>query len=161
MAIAVLMAIIGTACGQTEPEIIVSGHMTVTDGDTLKHGDLRIRLLGIDTCERGQTALLNGQEWDCYRAGKSLLETLTKSKRVDCTDEGRDRYQRLLSICYVDNTNLNQAMIESGLAVVYRHRGRPTYPAMLGFENLARSEKRGLWATERFIDPTDFRRSQR
>ena len=45
----------------------VTGKAQVTDGDTVKIGGMRIRLLGIDAPEQKQKCWKAGQAWSCGR----------------------------------------------------------------------------------------------
>lgn len=70
----------------------------VTDGDTLRCGGERIRLLGIDApelpghCRRGRRCV----DGDPYRATSSLRRAM--SGRLTITRVGRDRYGRTLAL---------------------------------------------------------------
>ena len=138
----------------------ISGSAIVTDGDTIKINDVRIRLLGIDACERGQKALQEGIEVDCYQTSKEYLEGLVDGNTVECGYEDEDRYQRPLAICRVDDLDINSEMIRAGQAVIYRYRGRATYPELEVIESRAKADKIGLWATQ-FISPSEYRKLRR
>jgi micrococcal nuclease len=96
----------------------------VVDGDTL---DVRlddgrrerVRLIGIDTPERG--ACLSGP-------ASAQARRLADDKRVvlrgDATQDTRDRYGRLLAYAWVRGRDLGFQQVTSGLARVYVY-GRP------------------------------------
>lgn len=86
----------------------------VVDGDTLDIDDNRIRLSLVNTPERGQEG---------YMEAKKLVQNLCLNKegRVDIDDGQRsgDRYGREVGIVYCDGINVNKALIENDLAIIY------------------------------------------
>ncbi|MEM7813620.1 MAG: thermonuclease family protein [Candidatus Aenigmatarchaeota archaeon] len=82
----------------------------VIDGDTIIAEGESIRLLGIDTDERG---------YPCYAAAKARLEELVLGKEVEleADAENADRYGRYLRYVFVNGTNVNLRMVEEGLAI--------------------------------------------
>ena len=61
----------------------ISGNLKITsisDGDTLRSGKLRIRLFGIDAPEkRQQCTTAEGQQWDCGVEAREALKQLVES----------------------------------------------------------------------------------
>ena len=145
----------------TSDILSISGSANVTDGDTIKIGNTRIRLIGIDACERGQTAIQDGQIFDCYESSKDHLNSLVGGSVVNCEYENEDRYHRPLAICKIGDLNLNAEMIRAGEAVIYRYRGRATYPELEPLEEIAKAKNIGIWAADVFEDPAIFRRRKR
>jgi|RhiMetdeSRZDD1v2_1073273.scaffolds.fasta_scaffold828257_2 endonuclease YncB( thermonuclease family) len=86
----------------------------VVDGDTLDINDNRIRLSLINTPERGQEGYLEAKDFV-----KDLC--LNKKGEVDIDDGQRrgDRYGREVGVVFCDGINLNKALMENHLAVVY------------------------------------------
>lgn len=90
---------------------------TVTDGDSLRCGGQRVRLLGIDapempgSCRPGRQCV-QGNPF----AARDYLVSLTRTT-VRCTPEGQDRYGRTLARCTANGIDLSCAMIRSGHAV--------------------------------------------
>ncbi|MGE5634300.1 MAG: thermonuclease family protein [Deltaproteobacteria bacterium] len=86
----------------------------VVDGDTLDINDNRIRLSLVNTPERGQEG---------YMEAKKLVQNLclNKNGEVDIDDGQRrgDRYGREVGIVYCDGININKALMENNLAVIY------------------------------------------
>lgn len=83
----------------------------VIDGDTIiVSGGDTVRLLGIDTDEKGQP---------CYTAAKERLYALLINQKVvlEKETEDTDLYGRLLRYVFLDSNNMNVQMIEEGLAV--------------------------------------------
>lgn len=83
----------------------------VIDGDTLiVEGGWHIRLLGIDTDEKG---------YPCYNASLLRLEELVLGKEVFLEKEisDVDRYGRCLRTIFQQNQNINVQLVKEGLAV--------------------------------------------
>lgn len=94
---------------------------TAMDGDTIRHGSERIRLIGIDAAEMPSSprncARVHCPQGDPF-AAKTALERLLAAGRVRCTDEARDRYGRRLAECFVtmDGTevSINAVLLWAG-----------------------------------------------
>ena len=119
----------------------------VIDGDTVElMGGDRLRLLAIDTPERGE--LFHDQ-------AAELLEkiALGKKARIEYGDKRRDRYGRLLGFLYVEDTLFaNQTIIDSGLACLFLFDDQDLkshqIKELLVSQRQAIEEKRGLWGVE-------------
>ncbi len=93
----------------------LTGHVTVTDGDTLRMGKVRIRLWGIDAPELRQTC-------GDLRAGLMATDALTDfiaDRPITCETVDRDRYGRAVATCAVDGADLGGLMIRAGWARDY------------------------------------------
>lgn len=121
--LAAILAVSGTAQNKLAVDAIVS----VYDGDTFTanlyslpaiFGDsLSVRLRGIQTPEiRGTTGC---EKEAAIRARDFLARKLKGACRVELSDMGRDKYFRLDCTVYADGHNVNQMMLDSGLAVPY------------------------------------------
>lgn len=94
----------------------VSG-CTVTDGDTIRCNDERIRLLGIDTpelpghCREGRACV----EGDPYAATQSLADALVGTIRINRA--GEDHYGRTLATMASDKGDLSCWQLQHGQAV--------------------------------------------
>lgn len=111
----------------------------VHDGDTLRCGNERVRLFGVDAPEvrRGQTPA----EPFAYDARDELIR-LTRG-RVGCRFVDRDRYGRFVGKCWSSMTpDVNAAVIRSGFATEYRRYSKGAYARA---EGEARSAQRGAW----------------
>ncbi len=83
----------------------------IVDGDTVViEGGQKVRLLGIDTDERGEP---------CYNTAKTGLAGMILNRRVRLQSDGqnKDRYDRLLRWIWLNETNINVEMVAKGLAV--------------------------------------------
>ena len=115
----------------------------VVDGDTIAVGGYgRIRLIGIDTPERGRRGFQEATE-----RTRALCEGQVVRVEV-CPVRSTDRYGRTRALISLpDGSLLNTRLLEEGLASVY------TLPPChvdteewLVYERAARDAHRGLWA---------------
>ncbi len=79
---------------------------SVTDGDTIRCGDERIRITGIDApetraCRQGRQCVEGDGE-----ASKRTLEAIVAGASLTIVRLGRDRYGRTLAVVYADGTNI-------------------------------------------------------
>ena len=91
---------------------------TVTDGDTLRCGQERVRLIGIDAPELpGHCAKWRkcapGDPWE----SKAALARLVRGKPVRLERHGLDRYGRTLAFAWSGNVNLSCAQLRAGQAI--------------------------------------------
>jgi micrococcal nuclease len=120
----------------------------VADGDTItvitaNQTKLRIRMVGIDAPETPK-----GTKFPAQPYGKeAYLKQLVEGKQVKVEIYGVDRYKRLLATIFLDGKDINLAMIEAGLAEVYRgpESGNPYTQQYRGAEDTARSTKQNMW----------------
>ena len=125
--------------------------ITVLNNKTLK--DVKIRLYGIDTPERGQAF---------SKRAKQFTSKLVYGKVVEVKVMATDRYGRTVAMIYADKTLLNEELIKAGLAWVYwQHCHHPICETWKGFQIGARFDKRGLWADPDRIPPWEYRRKKR
>jgi micrococcal nuclease len=124
----------------------------VADGDTLtvitaNQTKLRIRMFGIDAPETPKGAKFPGQPYG--PEAEAYLKQLVEGKRMTVQIYEVDRYKRLLSTIFLDGKDINLAMIEAGLAEVYRgpESGNPYKTQYQAAEDTARSVK------NRDVDP--------
>jgi len=138
---------------------IISGKAKVVDGDTITINRTKIRFSGIDAPESyyyGQTQYCqrpNGKIWACGKKATSKLKELINGQTVQCTDEGKDKYDRTLSICFANGVDLQSEMVRSGMAVAYLKYSRRYENEMVE----AMTQRVGMWSGN-FLDPEDWRR---
>lgn len=99
-----------------DPEPLDAAICTVTDGDTIRCGEERIRLLGIDApeisaCREGRQCVAGDGQ-----ASRAQLVTLTEGRALTVRRIGQDRYGRTLGVVYADGANTSCAMIAAGQA---------------------------------------------
>ena len=131
-------------------------HITnVSDGDSLRSGDLRIRLFGIDAPELKQRCTdQNGALWGCGMAAHRQLRGLIGAKRdLQCSLRDVDRYGRLVMQCFNGPTDIGAAMVRSGYALAYRNFSN----LYIAEEEKARTSLKGVWRGT-FSPPWEWRR---
>ena len=131
-------------------------HITkVSDGDSLRSGNLRIRLFGIDAPElRQKCADQNGVLWSCGAAARQQLNDLIgTSKDLQCNLRDVDRYGRLVMQCFSGSTDLGAAMVRSGHALAYRDFS----DLYIAEEKQAKTALIGVWRGT-FSPPWEWRR---
>lgn len=85
----------------------------VVDGDTIVAGTKTIRLVLVDTPEKGEAG---------YEEAKNYVSSLCLNQRaiVDQDDlQYYDSYGRMLAVVWCNNTNVNAALLENGYGVLY------------------------------------------
>jgi endonuclease YncB( thermonuclease family) len=131
----------------------------VYDGDTVsvvKEGKkLKVRLYGIDAPER------DGQPLGVAAYKRLREKVYNKNITMDVVE--RDRYGRVVAIVWREGRNINLEMVKEGLAECYREylKKRRSYgEECLRAEELARTEKNGIWGLATHERPSRYRRSQ-
>ena len=112
----------------------------VGDGDTLTlltdtRQEVRVRLAGIDTPERGQPF---GDR------ARQALSDLAFGEHVRVAAAGTDRYGRAVGRVFAGGVDVNAEMVRRGAAWVFRRYSDD--PELLRLEEEARATRRGLWA---------------
>jgi len=92
----------------------------VIDGDTIKSQNQSIRLLGINSPEKGELY---------YIEAKEFLEELILNETVglEFGRERYDRYNRTLAYIYINGENINLKLAEEGFANFYFPSGKDNY----------------------------------
>ena len=141
----------------TAAEPIV-GRATVIDGDTIEIHGQRIRLEGIDAPESRQTCFdrASKRTIPCGRRAAFFLSDMLVTHVVSCTEDGKDRYRRVLAHCQVEGQDVGELMVISGWALAFRRYSREYVPA----EAIAQKLGEGMWATE-FMEPWEWRKAMR
>jgi micrococcal nuclease len=135
------------------PDCVVA---RVVDGDTFYCRDGRkVRLLGVDSPERGQ-----GPAWRVAREALVRLAPAGRRVRLEGDVATRDRYGRLLAWVWAGGTLVNEAMVRDGWAVQYTVPPDVKYADRIGrAQNAARARRVGLWSSGGFAClPRDYRR---
>ena len=128
----------------------LTGHVTVTDGDTMRMGKVRIRLWGIDAPELRQTC-------GDLRAGLMATDALNDfiaDRPVICETVDRDRYGRAVATCAVHGDDLGGLMVSAGWALDYARYSGGHYA---DGELAAQAVRAGMWAAD-CVAPWEWRR---
>ena len=131
----------------------VTGKPRVIDGDTIEIAGERIRLHGIDAPESKQTcADKAGREWRCGQDATFVFAEMIGNHWITCKGDTRDRYRRLIAVCYAGPYDLNAKMVRQGWALAYRRYSMDC----VDDENAAKVARKGLWRGE-FVPPWEWR----
>ena len=135
--------------------------LKVVDGDTVHVMDegnkrYKVRLLGIDAPELDQSYGIES---------KDMLADLIMDKRVSIIYTKKDKYKRVLGQIFLDEMDVNLAMIRSGLAWHFkrysRDQAKKDVPIYSRAEQLARENAIGLWSDSPFLPPWKWRQNKR
>ena len=127
----------------------------VSDGDTItvqpvdSVEPVRVRLAQIDAPEKKQPYGLEA---------KATLSALLDGHTVTVEYDKTDRYGRVIGQLYADGKDVNLALVEAGMAWVYRD-----YPHTVAYEHAeatARDHGVGLWTQSNPMPPWVYRRSK-
>lgn len=145
LALAVGLSLSVAVAAPSAPVETVSGPARVVDGDTLDIAGTRVRLEGIDAPEAAQTCAGGWLgHWSCGTKATNALDRLVKGGDVRCDGMGRDKYGRLLGICYAGSVEINAALVRDGHAWAFvKYSAR-----YVEVEKEARAAKRGIWSAE-------------
>lgn len=129
----------------------------VADGDTIKvlHNkkSVRIRFYGIDTPEKRQAF---------GNRAKKYTNAWVRGKVVEIDPVTKDRYGRTVAMVHVTRKNLNELLVQQGLAWVYRKYCKMDIcENWYQYEDQARSSKKGLWQDPHAIPPWQWRKEKR
>ena len=119
----------------------ITGKPLIIDGDTIQIAGERIRLHGIDAPESEQKCTAGGKEWACGQEATSALAKFIETHWVTCKGNKRDRYGRLIAVCFVGSHDLNAMMVREGWALAYRRYSMD----YVDEEAVARDARVGVW----------------
>lgn len=125
----------------------------VADGDTFTlnavgQAPRAVRLYGIDAPERDQAY---------GELATTALAAWIDGREVRVAVEDVDIYGRLVGTVFVNDSNINLAMVEQGHAWWYEQYARDAFELELA-EQQARAARRGLWASGTAVEPWEWRR---
>src|SRR5512132_1424020 len=113
-------------------------------------------IIRIDAPESRQSCTLSGVGWPCGQNATHVLTGVVNGRVVTCRGDKRDRYGRLIAVCYLGTDDLNARMVRDGWALAYR-RYAPDYVPQ---ETEARASGSGIWQGQ-FLEPWEWRRQRR
>lgn len=110
---------------------------SVVDGDTLDSSLGKIRLLGVNTPEKGE----QGYE----QASNYLKQLENKTVLVERVGENKDKYSRLLRYVFYNGLFVNKEILALGFAHYYAYDDDKYTKTLLEAEQKARELALGLW----------------
>jgi endonuclease YncB( thermonuclease family) len=145
--VALLLAL--AAIGPASTQEGLAGGASVIDGDSIEIHGQRIRLFGIDAPESSQLCVRpTGQQ-----ASFALADLIGRST-VSCQPRDRDRYGRIVAVCFKGISDLNR--FANGCAVGYHRYSE--YDVV--DEDAARRSRANIWSAD-FDMPWNWRSQRR
>ena len=132
---------------------VKSYEIKIIDGDTIHLNGKKIRFSGIDTPELKQTCKKNDKIIYCGIKAKKLLIDKIANQKVNCIEEGKDQYKRILAECFINDLSLSSYLVKKGYAFAYRKYSKK----FIKDEDYARVNNLGMWSMN-FEFPWDYRR---
>ncbi len=129
----------------------------VTDGYTITvlrdKEQVKIRLYGIDTPEKGQAS---------GNKASQFTSKMVYGKVVEVEVVDTDRYGLTVALVAVNKQILNEELLKAGYAwVYYQYCHEMICHAWADYQFAAKLDKRGLWRDPAPIPPWEFRRKKR
>lgn len=125
----------------------------------MKVGGKEVRLYMLDAPEYSQTCFnAKDEEYECGQKSRDFLINLAGGKEVECVYAMKDKYDRFLSKCYVDDKSINEELVQNGMAVIYSFGDSDE--KMEKYEAEAKKKKIGIWQGK-FQLPKDYRKQHK
>jgi micrococcal nuclease len=124
----------------------------ITDGDTIRLNNQRIRLACIDAPE-------SDQPWGS-QSSQRLTQLIGNGSNLQVRTVDTDRYGRTIAKLYVGDVYVQEILVRDGLAWVYTeylNRCPTTAGSLLAAQEEAQLYRRGLWSNDDSIAPWDWR----
>lgn len=117
----IALALACASCAPLPEPVPLEAACTVTDGDTIRCGDEKIRLVGIDAPERPGSCRPGRQcvVGDYAAASATLAQAMTKGP-FRIIRMGSGGYGRTLGSVFAGEVNLSCAQLERGVAIYRR-----------------------------------------
>jgi|TARA_B110000285_G_C14991039_1_gene546349 endonuclease YncB( thermonuclease family) len=132
----------------------IYGIPVITDGDTIKISNNKVRLHGIDAPEKKQKCTKNKKKYNCGTvATEALIKKIGKNTVKCLIQKKKDRYNRFIGVCFVEKEDLNKWMVRNGYAIAYRRYSKD----YILDEEFAKINKFGLWSGT-FLKPEKWRK---
>lgn len=98
----------------------------------------------------------DGQPWQCGQTAANMLADKIGNQTVTCTTKDKDRYGRIVAVCFAGGVDLNGWIVSEGMAVAYRKYSQD----YIGQEATAKKANKGLWGSQ-FEMPWDWRHERK
>ena len=106
-------------------DYVPAAEVRVVDGDTIRLGRERIRILGVDTPEMGLNARCNEERRLADVARMTLIDFI-EGERLEIERHGKDRFGRTLAYIRVRGADVGEMLIRARVAVRFGN-GRPDW----------------------------------
>ena len=133
----------------------ILGQAQVIDGDSLRIGEVELRLYGVDAPELTQECFSDDGPVECGTMAREALEGLIGGQAISCFPRDIDAFGRTVAQCRVSGSDLGEALVEAGWATAFQ-RYTSDY---VRTEARARAAKIGVWQWQ-FQPPEQYRTSQ-
>ena len=144
-----IFLIVGLLCSGN-----VWAKVKVIDGDSLVVDGVEIRLHGIDAPEYQQPCFkADGKSYACGVAAGKFLHSIVANAQLRCQIKAVDRYKRKVAVCFANDQDVNQMMVQKGWAVAYDRYGKD----YVQDQDEAKRKKIGIWQGK-FMRPEFYRR---
>ncbi|MEM1046444.1 MAG: thermonuclease family protein [Pseudomonadota bacterium] len=99
----------------------LTGIAQAIDGDTIRVGDVKVRLQGVNAPEKTESLATEANRF---------MADLVNGKPVTCHLDGTVTHDRVVGICFVAGTEIGTAIVAAGLARDCRRFSRGRYGAI-------------------------------
>jgi endonuclease YncB( thermonuclease family) len=106
-------------------DYVPAAEVRVIDGDTVRIGAERVRILNIDAPETESRARCNAERRLAARATMTLTEIIM-GERLEIERHGKDRFGRTLAYIRVSGADVGEMLIRARVAVRWGN-GRPDW----------------------------------
>ena len=127
---------------------IISGKAVITDGDTVKINDKKIRFGGIDAPEsyfmgKKQTCIEDNKDIFCGQISKDKLIEKIGNNSINCKiEKNKDRYKRSVGECFIKEESLSVFMVRNGYAFDWPYYSKGKFA---NDQEYAKINKLGFW----------------
>ena len=129
-----ILVLISYSFINTSDENTLKGKARIIDGDTIEIKKEKIRFGGINSPERNEVG---------YKLAKDkLIEKIANNTLICLREKKRDRYQRIVGECYVNDESLSSFMVKNGYACDYIYYSKGKYAKE---QKYAKANKLGVW----------------
>ena len=149
-----LLICLKTSAGELTVTTGSSKNLKVSDGDTIVLNNKKIRFFGIDTPEINQICIKNFRIENCGVDAKKLLISKIGKSKIECVENGKDYYNRILAECFIEGESLSKYLVRSGYAFAFKKYSNK----FVEDENFAKKNNLGIWSTK-FQYPWEFRKT--
>ena len=132
-----ILVLISYSIAYSSEKNLAKGKPRIIDGDTIVIDKEKIRFGGINSPERNEVG---------YKLAKDkLIGKIANNTLICLREKKRDRYQRIVGECYVNDESLSSFMVKNGYACDYIYYSKGKYAKE---QKYAQDNKLGVWKME-------------